>query len=412
VASIWRVNSGGPAYTDSLGNLWAADENYSGGFTIAVGGAVTGTSDSTLYDTQRYGNSFSYTFNVPAGAYQVTLKFAETYSGDFSSGARVFNVAVNGSMVLPDMDVYAQVGADTEDDKVINNVSPVGGEITIQFAGTSSTDTNAMVEAVQIIPQPPAATFTATPTNTSTATPAATFTATPTNTSTATLTDTFTATPSKTSTATLTATFTATPSKTSTVTLTASFTSTFTMTSSPTFTGTNTPSQTVTLTGTPTLMFTKTFTPSNTGTPTNTPSPTLTRTLTFAPTMTNTATNTPTITASQTFTQTPGNIFTPTSVPANSLVVPEKPLIYPNPSTGRNPVKVLVPLSSISDVRIEIFTVSFRKISDRTYKNTIPGTILSVSVTSQNETQLASGIYYIEVFAENKHWAAPLLIIR
>ncbi|HUO56610.1 MAG TPA: malectin domain-containing carbohydrate-binding protein, partial [bacterium] len=79
VQSTWRVNAGGPAYTDSMGNTWVADVNYSGGSTVASGGTITGTNDSTLYDTQRYGSSFSYSFSVPAGNYQVTLKFAETY---------------------------------------------------------------------------------------------------------------------------------------------------------------------------------------------------------------------------------------------------------------------------------------------------------------------------------------------
>jgi glucuronoarabinoxylan endo-1,4-beta-xylanase len=127
VFSTWRVNAGGPAYTDTLGNLWAADENFTGGTTVASGGAVTGTSDSTLYDTQRYGTSFSYTFNVPAGSYQVTLKFAETYSSDYTTGARVFNVAVNGTTVVSNLDIYGQVGSNTVDDKVINNVSPAEG---------------------------------------------------------------------------------------------------------------------------------------------------------------------------------------------------------------------------------------------------------------------------------------------
>ncbi len=193
VSSTWRVNAGGPAYTGTTGLLWAADENYSGGSTAAEGGAVTGTSDSTLYDTQRYGNSFSYSFNVPAGAYQVTLKFAENYSGDFANGDRVFNVAINGTTVLANLDVYAQVGSNTADDKVINNVSPSGGVITIQFTGTSSADTSAMVEAIQVIPQPATPTSTFTPTLTRTGTP--TFTSTPAVTNTATFTRTNTAIP-------------------------------------------------------------------------------------------------------------------------------------------------------------------------------------------------------------------------
>ena len=192
VVSTWRVNAGGPAYTDTLGNLWSADENYSGGSTVAEGGAVTGTSDSTLYDTQRYGNSFNYSFNVPAGTYQVTLKFAETYSGDFATGDRVFNVAVNGTTVLSSLDVYSQAGGNAADDKVINNVSPSGGVITIQFAGTSSADTSAMVDALQVIPQPVLSTSTPTRTNS----PTSTVTGTPTSTRTST----WTSTPSSTST--------------------------------------------------------------------------------------------------------------------------------------------------------------------------------------------------------------------
>ena len=65
VSSTWRVNAGGPAYTDSLGNVWAADENFNGGSTIAQG-AVTGTADPTLYGTQRYG-TFSCSLRCPGG---------------------------------------------------------------------------------------------------------------------------------------------------------------------------------------------------------------------------------------------------------------------------------------------------------------------------------------------------------
>ncbi|HXB97722.1 MAG TPA: glycosyl hydrolase family 18 protein, partial [bacterium] len=115
VSSTWRVNAGGPSYTDSQGKLWAADENYSGGTAAAastnpVSGALPGAADQALYQTQRYGTSFSYTFNVPAGSYQVTLKFAETYFT--AAGSRVFNVAVNGATVLTNFDVFAAAGGE------------------------------------------------------------------------------------------------------------------------------------------------------------------------------------------------------------------------------------------------------------------------------------------------------------
>ncbi|HVZ80896.1 MAG TPA: malectin domain-containing carbohydrate-binding protein, partial [bacterium] len=185
VSSTWRVNAGGPSYTDTLGNVWSADQNFSGGSTIASGGTITGTSDSTLYDTQRYG-TFSYSFAVPAGSYQVTLKLAETYSGDFSNGSRVFNIAINGTTVASNLDIFAQVGSNAADDKVFSNIAPSGGMITIQFTGGTSTDANAVVEAIQVVPMP---SVTSTPTHTNTPVPptaTATVTSTPTRTSTAT----------------------------------------------------------------------------------------------------------------------------------------------------------------------------------------------------------------------------------
>ena len=50
-------------------------------------------------------------FTVPAGSYQVTLKFAETYfTSGAASGQRVFNVAINGTTVLTNFDIKAAAG--------------------------------------------------------------------------------------------------------------------------------------------------------------------------------------------------------------------------------------------------------------------------------------------------------------
>ncbi len=316
VASTWRVNAGGPAYTDTLGNVWAADENFNGGTTVASGGTITGTSDSTLYDTQRYG-TFSYSFNVPAGSYQVTLKLAETYSGDFSSGTRVFNIAINGTTVASNLDIFAQVGSNTADDKVFNNISPSGGVITITFTGGTSTDVNAVVEALQVIPQP------ATPTATRTATS----TATSTSTSTATSTPTRTNTPvPPTATFTVTSTTTATPSS--------SPTSTWTSTDTPvppTATKTNTPvPPTPTNTSVPPT-FTDTPAPP-TATGTNSPVPPTFTNTPLPPTAT--ITNSP-VPPTTTFTQTP---LPPTATWTNSPVPPTATNTAVPPTATNSPV--------------------------------------------------------------------------
>ena len=105
-----RINSGGPAYTDSLGQLWAADTGYTGGSPYSVTNTITNTSDPTLYKTSRYGASFSYAISAPAGTYSVTLKFAEPVWS--AKGKRVFNVAINGTKVLSNFDIFAAAGAE------------------------------------------------------------------------------------------------------------------------------------------------------------------------------------------------------------------------------------------------------------------------------------------------------------
>jgi spore germination protein YaaH len=63
VASIWRVNAGGPQYTDSQSNVWAADENFTGGTaavtTSTITGSLPGAGDQALYQSQRYGSPFT-----------------------------------------------------------------------------------------------------------------------------------------------------------------------------------------------------------------------------------------------------------------------------------------------------------------------------------------------------------------
>ncbi|MBN2754295.1 MAG: hypothetical protein JXR81_05440 [Candidatus Goldbacteria bacterium] len=163
VSSVWRVNAGGDVYPDSWGNTWIADTNYSGGYGHGVTVAVANTADSILYQDERYGNPFTYTFNVPPGDYQVTLKFAELYWE--AAGDRIFDVFINSTRVLDDFDIYNEAGSAFRAlSKTFNNISPAAGQILIQF-GPASID-NAQVCAVQINPMPPTPTCTRTPCST------------------------------------------------------------------------------------------------------------------------------------------------------------------------------------------------------------------------------------------------------
>ena len=320
VASTWRVKAGSSQYTDSQGNVWSADENYTGGTaavtTSAIAGALPGAGDQALYQSQRWGNPFSYVFNVPAGSYQVTLKFAETYWT--AAGDRVFNVSINGNTVLTNFDIYKTAGGQNIAlDEVFNNIAPSGGAISIQF-GPASAD-NAMVDAIQIIPMPSTSTPTPTVTNTLTWTKTATPTWTASSTPTLTSTNTRTSSPTPSFT-------TIPPTTTSTLTVTSTKTATASSTNTP-VPPTNTPTNTLTFTGTITSTLTRTHTPVI---PASTPTSTATSTRTY--TATNSMTVSATVFLTQTATSTMTATFTHTATDTFSSTATFTPIVILTPT--------------------------------------------------------------------------------
>jgi phospholipase C/PKD repeat protein len=165
----WRINSGGPAYTDSNGNQWAADENYNTGNTFSTTSTIAGTNDPTLFKSQRWDPSTSpnlvYSLPVPNGTYTVNLGFAETYSGTMKVGGRVFNVTMQGNVVFSKLDVYAAVGGNTALIKSAT-VNVTNGTLAIGFQPVVE---NPMVSSIEVIAQsttgdaPPTASASASP---------------------------------------------------------------------------------------------------------------------------------------------------------------------------------------------------------------------------------------------------------
>jgi len=126
------VNCGGNGYTDSHGNTWRGDFGYNGGNVYGTSSSISGTSDPTLYQTERHSNgTFAYQFSVPNGTYTVNLKFAEIFFT--SAGKRVFNVALNGSTVLSNFDIAAQTGGGNIAKDRQFTVNVTNGQISIQF---------------------------------------------------------------------------------------------------------------------------------------------------------------------------------------------------------------------------------------------------------------------------------------
>jgi len=72
---------------------------------------IKGTDDQELYRSIHYGSpdNFDYLFsNLPQGDAKVTLKFAELFQN--APQVRVFDVAINGDVLLPKFDVFTAAG--------------------------------------------------------------------------------------------------------------------------------------------------------------------------------------------------------------------------------------------------------------------------------------------------------------
>jgi outer membrane protein assembly factor BamB len=144
-----RVNVGGGTYTDVAGNTWSGDCCNSGGNVFSTSSQIAGTSDPALYQSERWNaGPFTYTFSgLAAGSYQVTLKFAEI--AGLGPGQRQFNVAINGTQVLSNLDVAAQVGDNAALDKTFTTTAS-NGQVTIAF--TQGAADNPIVSAIQVVP--------------------------------------------------------------------------------------------------------------------------------------------------------------------------------------------------------------------------------------------------------------------
>jgi hypothetical protein len=100
---------------------------HNGHVSGAVGGAVAGpsprpiegTEDDTLYQTVRWAVPM-YRLFVPNGTYSVTLKFSEFTFG--RKGVRAFDVTIQGSKVIEDLDIFAEAGFDKALDYTFENI--------------------------------------------------------------------------------------------------------------------------------------------------------------------------------------------------------------------------------------------------------------------------------------------------
>jgi len=113
--ATYRINAGGAAYVDTLGQLWSADQGFNTGQSAATSDPIADP-NAPLYQSERWdppdAPELSYDLPVANGSYRVNLYFAEIYSGTAFVGGRVFDVSIEGTKVLQNLDIFAEVGFD------------------------------------------------------------------------------------------------------------------------------------------------------------------------------------------------------------------------------------------------------------------------------------------------------------
>jgi beta-glucanase (GH16 family) len=152
----FAVNSGG-----SAAGTFVADTNFTGSAntestaaTIITTG-VTNPAPQAVYQTARWGQ-FMYTFSglTTGTSYTVRLHFAEIYWN--AAGKREFNVFINGTQVLTNLDIWATTGG--EDIAMIRQyiVTPkTNGQISITYSNGAADQ--AKSSGIEIILPAPAA---------------------------------------------------------------------------------------------------------------------------------------------------------------------------------------------------------------------------------------------------------------
>ena len=155
------VNAGGAAFTDGGGITWLADRLYTAaagyGYTAKAASVLTttagiaGTTDDVLYQSARV-DPAEYRFAVTtAGVYEIDLRFAELQST--GPGGRLFDVFVEGTLVLAGHDIAKEVGILAADRHVFY-ISVTDGQANIRLAARRGSSKPPVISGLRLTHRP------------------------------------------------------------------------------------------------------------------------------------------------------------------------------------------------------------------------------------------------------------------
>ncbi len=132
----FKVNVGGNAYGDFYADKEFVTDTSNYGFMEGVKGIaytdpIANTNDDIIYQSEINGLA-KYILRIPNGKYRIKLLFAENYYNTVSK--RVFDIYLQGNLVIKGLDIIKEVSGKTALEKVIDNVEVKDYLLDIHFA--------------------------------------------------------------------------------------------------------------------------------------------------------------------------------------------------------------------------------------------------------------------------------------
>ena len=125
---VHAINSGSTSAAKIGEITYHPDNFFTGGSLSATEDPISGTVDDAVYQTERYGDT-TYEIPVSNGVYTVALHLVEIFHQ--TTGARTFNISVEGSPALSNLDLYKLAGHDTAFEYWVRNVTVQDGRLSI-----------------------------------------------------------------------------------------------------------------------------------------------------------------------------------------------------------------------------------------------------------------------------------------
>jgi len=144
-----RINAGGDQFVDFLGNVWLADQYFSGGDTYADGSkGIAATQDDLIYQTERYGTCH-YEIPLPVANYEVRIHLAEIYFD--STNARKFDIEIEGETAFKNVDIVALALGESRKAMTLEKPQLVtDGFLSISFLKSNQSVDNPKVAAIEV----------------------------------------------------------------------------------------------------------------------------------------------------------------------------------------------------------------------------------------------------------------------